>query len=67
LNCAIPFEAVPNLNALMKQIGTNNHLANDVINQLGCFLEGELDRFVGSLDLRRSSSRIKFKQISQTI
>jgi hypothetical protein len=63
----IPFEAVPNLNALMKQFGTNDELADKIVRQLGCFLEGELERFVGSLDLRRSVSRVKFKQISHTI
>jgi hypothetical protein len=49
----IPLEAVPNLCSLMREDGINDPLADDVIRQLGRFLEDELERFVGSLGLKR--------------
>ncbi len=52
----IPFEAVPNLVDLMRQAGINDPLAEDVIRQLGSFLEAELRLFSEAVGLRRSTS-----------
>jgi hypothetical protein len=63
----IPFEAVPNLDALMKESRINDPLADDIVRQLGCFLEGELERFVGSLGLGQIGSPAEFKAVSHTV
>ena len=51
----IPVEAVPDLVALMRQDGINDPLADDVISQLGRFLEAELRVFAQSLGLPPSA------------
>lgn len=63
----IPFEAVPNLCALMRESGINDPLADDIVRQLGCYLESELEQFVQLLNLKRFLPAAKFESVGYAV
>lgn len=48
----VPIGAVPNLVTLLRTGGINDLLADEIVNQLGLFLESELALFASTLNLK---------------